>query len=459
MRVTNTILNNQYRNQLNSSLSKVYSTNEKASTFRNFSCASEDPVGAAQAYSVRRSWLRNEDVETNLASIDNLLLTADSALMQLNSIVQGVSSEDLIAALNGTNGADDLEVYATTLREMQEAMVATMNAKYGDIYLFGGENISDQPFTIGTDGALYYCGVNVDTGLHEGFDGTTAEANMQGSTIYLGDSNGSMLNNYTLNVVDPSTVNPTPTEDNIIDNNTKTITVYVEAPLTNESLTNALQALDPDDFPSRTDADGVIIAEQFDPSQIVVSGTPLQYGSTVFSKGVEPIAEGTQYNLDALASENRYMDIGLGVSIDSNGIVDSQSVFDVSITGLSIMGYGYNSDGAPNNMYSALGKIIEEFEAGNNDITSFQKYFDAFEASESNLVSEMTKLGSKASYIELAITRAADNDLNLTTKGQSIEALDPAEAITDFQNQYFVYNAILQMGTKIIPLTFLDYMR
>ena len=47
---------------------------------------------------------------------------------------------------------------------------------------------------------------------------------------------------------------------------------------------------------------------------------------------------------------------------------------------------------------------------------------------------------------------------NLTERINSIEYVDSAEAILDYQMQKYTYQAALQMGTQILQPTFLDFM-
>lgn len=435
MRITTGMITQQYNRSLNKSLNTLNYLNNRATTLRKFNKASEDPVAAAKAYSLRRAYLNNEDHVKNLEDVKNMMMTAESSMRSLNSVAQEVASGDILQAINGTMSKDDREIIATKLRRMQDAMLANMNAKYGDRFLFGGSTMTAPPFTVGTNGELLYKGVDVTTGIHQGFAGVGASATVGGATIDFGAANGDLYNDYTISIVTGSAANA-------IDTVTKTITINLSTVPTKQDLQDVLRDL--------TGSDQITV--KGDLTQAVTVGVGQAHG------GENPIAAGTPVDLAALANEKMYIDIGLGLSYDESGI-NEQSVFDSSLTGINFIGYGIDANGNPKNMFVLLGQIASKLEEPTFDLNSVQPLIDAFNNQQQVLLTQITSFGSKTNFLEYAQTRLEDTSLNLNEKIEDVEYVETAEAILDFKMQEYAYMAALQMGTKIIQPTFLDFMR
>lgn len=167
-----------------------------------------------------------------------------------------------------------------------------------------------------------------------------------------------------------------------------------------------------------------------------------------------------------LSKENMYIDIGLSLQVDSSGKVDPNSVFDLAIPGINFINFGKSTiDGqtVPNNIYDLITDIKEEL---NKDGTGGQNYsYDKlvpmiknFEIQKNNTLKEITHMGAKTNYLDFIKTRTDDNNINLSKKINDTEFIDPAEAIMDWKMMQYSYTASLQMGTKLIQPSFIDFM-
>lgn len=443
MRITNSMITSQYKRNLNQSLNKLNYYNQRATTLRKFDSVSDNPVAASKAYSLRRSFNSNTDYMTNLENVENMMLTAESSMTNLNKIAQEVGSSDIIQSITGTMSKEDRSIIATKIRKMQDAMVAEMNTKYGDQFLFSGNDNGKPPFTIGKDGALLYKGVDVTTGKHAGFEGVAAKTILKGSEIDFGKENGDALNGFTINI------NKAPGTDSF-NEDSKVINVYLnDADLNSTNLENSLKTL----F-----ADKTVNGTKIDESKIKVSGTIAGFGSGEITGGEKPIAAGTLYNLNEMANEKRFIDIGLGLSLNNDGTLNEQSIFDASLPGISFLGFGDN-DGVPNNMCVLLGKISDELESSDYKFENLKPFIDNFKTKSQDLLGKITEFGSKSNFLEFTTTRLKDAKFNLNVKIKNVEFLEPQDAILDFKMQQYSYMAALQMGTKLIQPSFLDFMR
>lgn len=173
-----------------------------------------------------------------------------------------------------------------------------------------------------------------------------------------------------------------------------------------------------------------------------------------------PDEEAAYKKLQDLSKENMFIDLGLSLQVDSTGKVNENSVFDLSLPGINFIGYGIDDKGIPNNIYDLIGKIRTELEKDDSSfsIDDLTPYIEKFDKQKNETLKQITNIGSKTNYIDFLKTRTDDGNLNLTEKINSVEFVDPAEAIMKWKMQEYAYTSALQMGTKLIQPSFIDFM-
>ena len=191
-----------------------------------------------------------------------------------------------------------------------------------------------------------------------------------------------------------------------------------------------------------------------------------------------------------LSDDSLYLDIGLAPEFLESGKVDKNTVFEYSITGIDVVGYGtsglisakdgsvvYELDAngqrvtdpitgdpvqaqAPNNLYDILGSLVAEFSKPDGEYNSdlADALYSRFETAVDTVTTQLTAIGAKTSYIEYSESRISTQDLNLKEKQSSIEDVDYAESYTTFTSLYTSYQAALQVGSKIIGPSLFDYL-
>ncbi|MDF2677739.1 MAG: flgL [Bacillota bacterium] len=161
MRITTGMMKNNYLKNLDHSANKLNYLNEKVSSGRKFFKASEDTVGAIKAYKLRREFKSTEMYDTNISNVDSFLTVAESNLTDINNSLQRVYTSYL-QGVNGTMTADDREIIATEMDTLQDSILAALNAKFEDRYVFGGKSKNELPFSVDNSGNLLFKGVNVN---------------------------------------------------------------------------------------------------------------------------------------------------------------------------------------------------------------------------------------------------------------------------------------------------------
>jgi len=161
MRITTGMMKNNYLKNLDRSANKMNYLNEKVSSGRKFFKASEDTVSAIKAYKLRREYKNTEMYDTNISSVDSFLTVAESNLTDINNSLQRVYTSYL-QGVNGTMTAEDREIIATEMDTLQDSVLAALNAKFEDRYVFGGTSKNEIPFTVDNSGNLLFKGINVN---------------------------------------------------------------------------------------------------------------------------------------------------------------------------------------------------------------------------------------------------------------------------------------------------------
>lgn len=167
----------------------------------------------------------------------------------------------------------------------------------------------------------------------------------------------------------------------------------------------------------------------------------------------------------ALRKDSQYVDIGLGLQFidgDINKPIDRRSVFEYSVPGIDVIGYGTTTlasgDVVSNNVYNILGELAAEFESGSFNREKADALFAHFQEHSPSILNSITDIGAKTSYLDFMKDRYDSSTLDLQERQQNIEVADPAETIIHFESQRVAYNAALKMGSQIIQPSIFDFM-
>jgi len=152
--------------------------------------------------------------------------------------------------------------------------------------------------------------------------------------------------------------------------------------------------------------------------------------------------------------------------------VDRNSVFTYTLTGISITGVGMveMSDGTKvsNNVYDLLGAIADSFEDrfidGSGNIETYthdrvDELFGLLRQREISIQFSITEVGTKTQYLNFIKESLDAREYDNTVRQDDVEGADPAKTIIYFTAQRIAYQAALQMGTKVIPMSIFDYIR
>ena len=454
MRITMGMIAGQYSKNLNTSLNNFNVASRRATTYRSFERTSENPFAATKLYRFRREMAENETYQDSLGDVDSQLMTAQSAMQSIYSIVSSAESGDVIQAITGTMSESDRTIIANKMRQMQQAFLSPLNTKFGEKYLFGGTEMTEAPFSVNDSGELLYRGINVNTGKIEtgpaaNFNGTLIEFNSSSSDpITDPDTGYTIKDGIVLKVADGGAGS----ETNIsISDDYITIKADLSKYKTNQDLLNLIKGYDKIDFSK------IRISGDMNRS-ISVSNGAGGYQEIVSTSLTSSIG---QDGLSALANEEVLVNLGLGLKTTSEAgstTINSQSAFNSAIPGISFLGYGQDSSGISGNLYTLMGQIADQLKSDGFSMENIQPYLDKFGEKSDALLGEITKSGSKSNFLSTMKTNLESMGDSLLERAEDIEYVDPGDAIMDFYMQQYAYNAALSMGTKILSKSFIDFM-
>lgn len=151
-----------------------------------------------------------------------------------------------------------------------------------------------------------------------------------------------------------------------------------------------------------------------------------------------------------------YLDIGLGITKTQKQL-DGESGFLVSFNGLDIVGFGKDDSGSPSNIYNILNEIETNLRTFDKDkvsalTTNLEKEADRFRGS-------VTEIGARTKQLENMEQRLKDRVQGHKTQINNLMGMDPAEGAIQQAQDDFVLKAVLQMGSRILPVSLMDFLR
>ncbi len=445
------MVSRNYRRQINNSLAKQNATLERSESGLRFSKLSDDVAAGSRAMHIQE-----ERYQTNqqLENVKDLLAeqkSIDSNLSSMHSILQTIQ-ERVLTGMSEDWGDTAREVIAKEIGEKREQLLQFANAQFGGHTLFGGTNNSTPPFTVSDEGKLLFNGIEVEG-------------------IWKDTSDGKYYYNKP-----------------VVDENLGTQYSIAGQP----AVAGSFFSKDGETF---TDATGAVAFKTngnggYD--TITVNGN--QYtndgngnyqdntGATVytstdglnFTDGVGNTVSFSAPRMETTAevvpnSGDTFADIGLGLKISGDQRADPRTAYQVSFSGLTIMGnagddnfnlnpiIGANGTQVSGNLYDLLGQIQEALSEP-MDKKALDDMYTQLVALTDDVGMVRTDLGNRMEYLQLTQTRLEDDITNMTALETDLISSDPAEEAIKMKECEYVWLALMQLGSKVLPASLLDFM-
>ena len=152
-----------------------------------------------------------------------------------------------------------------------------------------------------------------------------------------------------------------------------------------------------------------------------------------------------------------YADIGLGLKMTGSD-VQSDTAFKISYSGLDVIGVSTASDGsAANNIYDLLSKI--ETAMRSDDTSTLGTLDTELTAKRDTFSKFITDVGTKTSYLDSIESSLETKIDSYTSQISDLMGIDDAKEATNQTLNDYVLKAVLSMGSKILPLSLMDYVK
>lgn len=477
-----------YRNSLQKSFQALNSSRNTVTTQRIFNSYAEDPAAASQAFQLRRARMRIEAQYTVLTSTQRKY---DQAWSALDSVSELVATENGTGQINNLKGLslrdlNDPEGGARSalnkaLDQISQTIIQSMNAKYGDNFVFAGADGRNVPFEIRDDNKLYYRGVPVDAGVPElaGGENNPITVDTNGNydangTIYLSAKGTRVMSAADYQAAQPpalvqdntatppvpqrvdETGTPDPAGEYYLIDDGSGDTISIEE--YNQKVANAPSAL--------ADAGGTLVGVN-ENGEIDPAGTyylVVDEQNTISQKDYETNKENLA-KLDYLVDEKYFVDIGLGFKENENGQLIESSGFNAALNGIKFIGYGLDEDGDPKNIYSITQKLVEVASRADENgrwtepiLDEFNRLVGKLEDATSEFSTQYVNMDAESQKLKNNAELLTDNHYTLQEQYSELEDVEPADAITAFIWAQYSYNAALKVGNSIFAQSLMDYM-
>lgn len=449
MRITTSMMMNTYRYNLQGSTSNLSDARNKVLSQRKFDSYAEDPAAATQAWRIRRAMSSNFDYQDNNSDTYSRFNIASTTMgVVSNKLTDASGRVSTIRGLNGAIGAGR-QPLGKVLLETAETVVQAMNsAKYGDHFVFAGDDEMNTPFTWDGD-TLLYRGVNVGAG---------------------GEKKPSEEPDW--GTIDPATNLPSNMPST---GKTEWEKAWINYYRDDARIKNGETVDNPAPKPSATDdpfakdiADGKVdqfgIPDSY--SDIMKNGSDMEKLWATYYKD-----QGDVQKLKRMSEEEQNVDLGMGLEEDESGLVMG-TAFNRSLPGINMLGgYGVDEDGDPKNAVLIMKRLGEIFYNSDPDsgewpteenATGVQaeayRLLNKLNASHHKIVENYADLEARAQFLQQNQTRLETQGDYLQEERLNLEQVDLADAITEFSWDYYCYSAALKIGTQLLSQSLLDYM-
>jgi flagellar hook-associated protein 3 FlgL len=182
---------------------------------------------------------------------------------------------------------------------------------------------------------------------------------------------------------------------------------------------------------------------------------------TLTFRGLDITDPANQAKLKEYSEEKIYIDMGFGLTVDIDPVtglpaVKDSSAFNTSIPGLNLVGFGVNPE---DNFILNLGLIANELEVDPHDYDATKYLWEKLTSQRMNILAQVTRVGADYNFLEKQRGVLEVNNDNLNEKILNVEFMDLEEAIMNLKMADYIYRAALEMGTKILTPSFIDFMR
>ena len=509
MRVAQRMISRNYRRQVNSSLKKQADTLERSESGLKFKRLSDDVAAGSRAMHLQEERYQATQQLENTKDLIAEMKSVDSNMDSIHSVLQKVQ-ERMLMGMSEDYGATAREVIAKEIHSAKEQILQFINNQFGGKYLFAGTNNSTQPFTANEDGKLCFNGIPVEQIYKSTTDGkyyydkpveskaddgtwvADAAGNLfkagtpdpkTGDITYTGPGGATLIKkgaDGTWTNADGSPAAPEPTGAAVAeftDDAGKPLYATTDANgTTYVDNTGAVKFVKDSngEYTTFTDANNNVFTKVGDTYEDAAGNPYVKVDDTTYknegSGAILDLSKGPVATTSPAVVPNSgdtYADIGLGLKIAGDTTVDTRTAFQVSFSGLTLTGFagydkvetitGKRGTEVAGNIYDLLTQIEGALHPV-MDKAGLDDMHDQLVALTDNVGLTRTDLGNRMQYLEQTKDRLDDDITDMTELETDLISSDPAQEAIKMKECEYVWLAVMQLGSKVLPASLLDFM-
>ena len=444
MRISSTMMSNNYLKQLNGTYEQYAKLMEQADGSK-LHRASDNAVGYSKYLRYQNNQISNEQYQSNVSTASSWMKNADAALVNVTDLLQTFKAK-VEQGSNSTNNESNMKDIAKELLANVQEQVADLNTQIGDRFLFAGQKDTTMPFEISAGKMNRGDTFTLDEKQSAFFSGATGWGDENTTVKQMLKLKGDDGNSYYMNV----NTGDVYTED-FVKNGYKNEDKFDPA---KQRVGNITAITDP---PTAYN-----VSENFDQYGVIKegaagSGVGTDYSKkiTVDGKDVNLTLSTTKQYIVKYAGDDKYISM-----VKKNGGVD-QATDTVNVTGQDINGCdlfdGGNDPVSGTARLNQLLYTVAKIDGGDFHWASEQGMTIA-DSAHATVLGAQTKMAARQQAYNSASGMLVTQNESIANDITDVSSTDVALLATKLMEYQTIYSLSLSVGSKILPGTLADYL-
>lgn len=441
MRISSTMMSNNYLKQLNGTYEQYSKLMEQADGSK-LHRASDNAVGYSKYLRYQNNQISNEQYQSNVSTASSWMKNADAALVNVTDLLQTFKAK-VEQGSNSTNNESDMKDIAKELLANVQEQVADLNTQIGDRFLFAGQKDTTMPFEISADKMNRGDTFTLDEKQSAFFSGATGWGEENTTVKQMLKLKGDDGNSYYMNV----NTGDVYTED-FVKNGYKNEDKFDPA---KQRVGNITAITDP--------PTAYKVSDHFDQYGVIKTdagvGTNAKYNVTVDGKQVNLTLSTTKQYIVKYAGDDKYISM-----VKKNGGVD-KATDTVNVTGQDINGCDlFDVGNDPHSGTARLNQLL--YTVAKLDGADYkwagEQGMTIADSAHATVLGAQTKMAARQQAYNSSSSMLVTQNESITSDISDVSSTDVAQLATKLMEYQTIYSLSLSVGSKILPGTLADYL-
>lgn len=442
MRISSTMMSNNYLKQLNGTYEQYSKLMEQADGSK-LHRASDNAVGYSKYLRYQNNQISNEQYQSNVSTASSWMKNADAALVNVTDLLQTFKAK-VEQGSNSTNNESDMKDIAKELLANVQEQVADLNTQIGDRFLFAGQKDTTMPFEISADKMSRGDTFTLDEKQSAFFSGADSWGKENTTVKQMLKLNGDDGNSYYMNV----NTGDVYTED------------FVKNGYKNEDKFDPLkQAIGNVTSGTIGVTQAYDVSKNFDQYGVIKTdagvGTNAKYNVTVDGKQVNLKLSTTKQYIVKYAGDDKYISM-----VKKNGGVD-KATDTVNVTGQDINGCDlFDVGNDPHSGTARLNQLL--YTVAKMDAADYkwagEQGMTIADSAHATVLGAQTKMAARQQAYNSSSSMLVTQNESITSDISDVSSTDVAQLATKLMEYQTIYSLSLSVGSKILPGTLADYL-